>query len=233
MQLSRMTLAEQIALQLFDYIQKDGLKSGEALPSEAHLMTSFEVSRPIVREALRYLEGKGVIDIVNGKGATIRPITGQQFSDYFNLTVHRRDHAFIEMMEVRRALEVESASLAAQRRTLDELRDIGKILAQMQSHLDEFEAYIDGDVEFHLLIAAASHNEILLHVIKSIRTVSRDLMIAGLDRWRDLEADLKRVQQLHEFVYLALEQGDPAAASQAMMRHFDEAVSKLIGSEPD
>ena len=74
--LSRQTLPEQVAENLIDFIASEGLKPGELLPSTAKLSESFGVSRPVVREGLRSLASLGIIEIVNGKGAIVKPIDG-------------------------------------------------------------------------------------------------------------------------------------------------------------
>ncbi len=75
--LSRDTLSDQVARQLLDFIVAHDLKPGARLPSEQTLAQEFQVSRPVIREALRSLAGKSVIDIVNGKGAIIKPLNAQ------------------------------------------------------------------------------------------------------------------------------------------------------------
>jgi GntR family transcriptional regulator, transcriptional repressor for pyruvate dehydrogenase complex len=69
--ISRGTLAEQVTERLLEYIETQRLKPGDLLPSETSLAGSFGVSRPVIREALKNLEGKGVLEIVNGKGAIL------------------------------------------------------------------------------------------------------------------------------------------------------------------
>lgn len=226
MKLNRATLAEQIAESLLEQIRTQGLKSGEPLPSEAQLVVDFDVSRPVIREALKYLEGQGVIEIANGRGAILKPVTGEPLIKYFQMAVHLNQEARIELMEVRRGLEVESATLAAQRRLPDELEKLQEHARMMQEHLFDQQTYIELDVEFHEMIAACSHNEMLFHIIKSIRESSKNLIGEGL-RLREASRDLARVQELHMAIFRAIHAGDPQGAGQAMLQHFNEAVSTL------
>ncbi len=221
--LSRETLAEQIAQRLVQFIESQDLQPGELLPSETKLSEDFGVSRPVVREALKALAAQGVIEIVSGKGAIVRPVDDKLLRLFFRRAI-QFDHAtLIQLMEVRASIEVQSAMLAAQRRTPEELGRILDTVKAMRKHLDNLDAYADLDVEFHLLIASATHNPVLYHLISSIRDSLKDAIMAGLRR-RDTKEQLERVQVLHEMIATAIERGDKHEAGQAMTQHVGEAV---------
>src|SRR5512135_1083989 len=110
------TLADQAADRLLEYIEAQHLKPGDLLPSETSLAGSFGVSRPVIREALKNLEGKGIIEIVNGKGALVKPIDSDPLRLFFQRAMHLEKDAIIDLMEVRKGIEVEAAVLAAGRR---------------------------------------------------------------------------------------------------------------------
>ena len=114
--ITRGTLADQVTDRLLEYIEAQHLQPGDLLPSETSLVTSFGVSRPVIREALKSLEGKGIIEIVNGKGALIRPIDSDPLRLFFRRAMQMEYGTMLELMEVRKGLEVQSAVLAAQRR---------------------------------------------------------------------------------------------------------------------
>ena len=111
--LRRETLADQVARSLQQLIETRPIAPGEPLPSEAQLAATFGVSRPIVREALRTLEATGVIDVANGKGATVKPLTGELLSQFFRQASRIRVATRFDLLEVRKGLEVRSAILAA------------------------------------------------------------------------------------------------------------------------
>ncbi len=228
--LQRETLAEQAAASLLEFIRARDLKPGEALPSETRLTTEFGVSRPIIREALKSLQGKGVIEIVNGKGAIIRSIDGAALRGYFSRAVQVNRDTILELMEVRRGLEVQSAILAATRRTDEELDRMADIVAAMRAHVHDADAYIDLDVALHLLIASASHNAMMFHLVESIREASKDTIREGLRRRRTAE-QLERVQALHEALLAEVRDGHAEGARRAMGTHFDEAVRALMADD--
>src|SRR5512142_1357307 len=114
--LSRGTLAEQVTDNLLSFIEAQHLKPGDLLPSETSLGNSFGVSRPVVREALKNLEGKGIIEIVNGKGALIRPIDSDPLRLFFHGAMQTEICNLRVLIEVRKGREVRAAIVAAQRR---------------------------------------------------------------------------------------------------------------------
>ncbi len=225
--LSRETLPEQIAQSLIEFIRTQDLRPGDLLPSEAKLAGDFRVSRSVVREALKSLAAQGVVEVVSGKGAIVRPVDDKLLRLFFQRVIQFERATLIDLMDVRKPIEVQSASMAAQRRTAEELAYIAETVVSMREHLNDLETYIDLDVEFHLLIASATHNTIMYHLINSIRDPLKDVIREGLRR-RDTTEQLERVQRLHEAILAAIEHGDASEAGQAMAQHFDEAVTALV-----
>src|SRR5688572_30719199 len=98
--LNRTTLVEQVARNLVEFIESSHLIPGDTLPSTTKLATNFGVSRPVVREALKFLEAKGVIEISNGKKPTVKPITTELLLGFFDRIVKVEHKALREFMEV-------------------------------------------------------------------------------------------------------------------------------------
>jgi DNA-binding FadR family transcriptional regulator len=228
--LHRETLAERAATSLMEFVRAQDLKPGDVLPSASRLALEFGVSRPVIREALKSLQGQGVIEVINGRGAIVRSIDSSILLVFFARAMQVDRDSIIELMEVRKGIEVEGAILAAQRRTPEELARLAATVAQMHRCLHDPDAYIELDVALHLLIASASHNRMLYHLVESIREALKDSVREGLRRRRTGE-QLERVQVLHEALLTELERGDPERAGRAMALHFDEAVMALIGDD--
>lgn len=221
--LSRETLSDQIAKQLMDYIVATDLQPGDLLPSENKLADNFGVSRSVVREAMRSMAAQGVIEVVSGKGAIVRPVDDSLLLIFFQRAIDVGQGSGVELIEIRKPLEVQSAMLAAQRRTPEEAASILQTVARMGHQLDNLENYAELDVKFHLLIAAAAHNQLLYHLISSIRTLLHDVVLTGLQR-RERREQLERIQTIHQTIAQAIDQGDPATAGNTMTIHFDEAI---------
>ncbi len=227
--ITRETLSEQVTERLMEYIAAQQLKAGDLLPSETSLGNSFGVSRPVIREALKNLEGKGILEIVNGKGAIIRPIDSIPLRMFFQRAMQMEQHPILELMEVRRGLEVQAAELAARRRTERDLQAMRRIVHLMRENLDNLDAFTQLDVEFHLQVASASHNAILVYLVESIRDALRNTISAGL-KSRGPALKVEAIQRTHESLLETLENSDPQAAMQAMLMHFDEAIAALSSS---
>lgn len=225
--LIRGTLAEQVTDQLLEYIETQHLRPGDLLPSESSLAKSFGVSRPVVREALKSLEGKGVIEIVNGKGALVRPIDSDPLRLFFQRAMQMEYSTIVELMEIRRGLETQAAALAARRRETQDLDAIRKIVEKMRGSMQDLDAYTRLDVEFHLAVAAASHNAMLVYLIQSIRDVLRSTIMAGLQS-RGSELHVESIQQTHEMLYQMVAKGSVDESVQAMAQHFDEAIAAMM-----
>ena len=224
--LSRETLSDQIARQLMDYIVTTDLQPGDLLPGEIKLAEDFGVSRSVVREAMRSMAAQGAIEVVSGKGAIVRPVDDSLLRIFFQRAIDVGQGSYVELMEIRKPLEMQSATLAALRRTSPEAEEILAAVGAMGHQLDNLEAYAELDVAFHLLVAKASHNQLLYHLISSIRALLRDVVLAGLQR-RERREQLERIQAVHETIAAAIEQGDSVAAGDTMAIHFDEAMQFL------
>jgi GntR family transcriptional regulator, transcriptional repressor for pyruvate dehydrogenase complex len=225
--LSRETLAEQAARNLIAFIESQGLKPGKLLPPESQLAADFGVSRPIIREALKSLEGKGIVEVVSGKGAVVKPLDSQTLQLFFQRAIQIEHETIIDLMELRKGIEVQSAALAAVRRTPDDLARLVEIVAEMRRNLRIPDAYVELDVAFHRLIASMTHNAMIYHLVGAIRDAIKETLHESLLR-RQTDEQLERVQMGHEAILNSLEHGDAAAAELAMAAHFDEAVMSLI-----
>ena len=228
--ITRGTLADQVTERLQEYIEGQHLKPGDLLPSETSLASSFGVSRPVIREALKNLEGKGVIEIVNGKGALVRPIDSHPLRLFFHRAMQMERGTILELMDVRTGLEVQAAILAAQRRDEKDLQSIRKVVQAMRDNMNDLDTYTRLDVEFHLSIAAASHNTMMVYLVESIRDALRTTVSAGLLS-RGSALELESIQRSHELLLETLVKGDVEGSMHAMQHHFDEAISAMVKSQ--
>jgi DNA-binding FadR family transcriptional regulator len=226
--LNRITLVEQVAEGLMQLIEANKLEPGDSLLSTTSLVSHFGVSRPVVREALKLLEAKGVIEVANGKKPTVKPISTEPLLGFFDRIVKiEHEAALKEFMEVRQGLEIQSARLAAERRKPEHVEQLKEIVQAMGQNLDDFEAFVELDVGVHLLIAEASHNTMLLRLIKSIRETLRTTVWEGYRR--RTKAQIEYTQQLHETIVAGIEEGDPEKAGEAMANHFKDAIFLIWG----
>ena len=159
----RRSAAADVQTQLQSLIERGHFKQNERLPSEIELARSFGVSRPVVREALMSLQALGLTASQTGKGTFV-------ISDRVRapLLIGRYSPAHIK--EVRRALEIPSAEFAAVRRTDHDVGQLAALLARMED-ADDPAKRNKLDADFHVAIAAASGNALIVKLIEDMRTI--------------------------------------------------------------
>jgi GntR family transcriptional repressor for pyruvate dehydrogenase complex len=230
--LRRDTLSERVEAALLAYIQDNDLKPGAMLPPEATLTAQLGVSRAVVREALKALQGRGTLQIVNGKGAMVRPSDPRTLHLYFSREVQFRTEAMVELMEIRRGLEAECARLAAARHTPEELARLEETVSAMRARLHDPDAYTDLDLSLHLLISAASHNTLLSQLVESMRAALKEGIREGL-RLRRTDGQLAMMQEAHERIVAAIGRHDDEEAGRQMAQHLHRAIATISGDLGD
>ena len=226
---SRGSLPEEIVQRLVNLIIEQGLRPGDRLPSERELMGRLAVGRSTLREALKTLVAFGIIDVAMGSGMFVGESDCSLLTRPLSWRLLMGERSARDVVEARRLVEVELAGLAATRATGPELDAIAEKLALMQARLGDADAFVRHDVEFHLAIARAGHNQVLYHVLDALQ---HSLRLWFVEAYRQIEADLgaerrSALIRWHESIYTAIRSRDPDEARQAMARHVDDAVGWL------
>ena len=231
--LNRQTLADQIAQRILNRAVASGVRPGDALPGETVLAAQFAVSRSAIREALKWLSGRGYIQIMNGRSARVQALDDGNLRAYFSHALHVEGVPFAELMEARKSIEIQSATLAAQRRTQSQVNELFEVIIQMRAELDKHhsDAYVDLDVDLHMQIARAAHNVVVQHLISAIRGTLNVAVHESLYR-RRTRVQLMRVHELHEAIVSEIRLGNADGAGRAMQIHFDEALAFLYRDRP-
>lgn len=219
--LKSLTLVDQASNQLISYIEANDLRAGDSLPSIAQLAETFGASRAVIRESLKSLEAQGVIEICNGRRAKVRPISGEPLFNYFRRFLKVDDNAAWEFTEIRVALEHQCINLAIERGSDAELSSLNTLVNKMRENMNSAEDFAELDVQFHLMIAHATHNRTMVHLLESLRGAIRDAIREGLKK-RLTPEQMEKVQLDHEKLVAAMLQRDQVAAQKALSNHFDE-----------
>ena len=197
------------------------LRAGDRLPGERELARQFDVSRPILRDALKTLEARGLMVTRHGGGTHVADVIGEVFSKpVMELIVNHRKAA-ADYLEYRREIEGLAAEYAARRATSEDLALLDRIMGRMEvaHQRADFREEAEIDVEFHHAVGECAHNIILLHTLRSCYKLLTDgvfqnrLVVFALPAARDA------LLEQHRAIHRAVVVGDPTAARQAAMDH--------------
>ena len=230
-------MSEKVADALVSYILESALKPGDRLPSERELGERFNVSRTVVREAVRSVIGKGLIQSHSGARLTVSAVATKEVSDVLNLFLHSRTggdeeagaKAMRDLHEVRSMIETQIAHLAAERATDEE---IAAIAARADDLLNatSHEMQISADENFHRMIAKATHNDFYLMLLDSLVVPLRELRNATLK----LKKGRPDAAAAHALILSKIAAHDADGARAAMKRHIEEsgmAIEQIVAKQ--
>jgi GntR family transcriptional regulator, transcriptional repressor for pyruvate dehydrogenase complex len=220
--ISRQKTYEIVADRLLALISSRHLGPGDVIPSERELVQLYRVGRSSIREALRMLESRGVIRSTgNGSFAVAEFGNTLNNSLDFLLSVDEADYG--ELFEVRRILEGEAAALAASRRDDDDVARIEAEIAAMEAGLGSEEGFIMADLRFHLTIAEASGNRLIVHLMEAIRS----LLQRSLSSAYHIPGSPEGAVVLHRLILEAIAAGRPEDARQRMQEHVSRVEREI------
>jgi GntR family transcriptional repressor for pyruvate dehydrogenase complex len=209
-------LYEQIVQQIEDSILKGELTEGSQLPAERELAEQFGVSRTAVREAIKALQEKGLVDAFPGRGTFVTNGTSNSMRRSLDRIIKTGDRdGSTYLVEVREILEPEIAGLAASRADYEDLEAMREAVETMDSAEPDSDAFVEADLDFHLALAEAAANPIVLSLIDSIVGLLREQRV----RISLVEGSPQRGQRYHRSILEAIERHDPQAARAAMQAH--------------
>lgn len=212
-------LYEQIVQQIEESIVKGDLKPGDQLPAERDLAQRFGVSRTAVREAVKALREKGLVEAYSGRGTFITDGTTQAVRQSLDLMVKiGQSEGSSQLAEVRAILEPEIAALAAQRIQESELATMREAVAVMDRSNQDPQAYIEADLDFHLALAEGADNPMILSLLDPIVGLLREQRL----RIFQVPGGPQRGQVHHKRILEAVERHDPEAAREAMRLHLSQ-----------
>src|ERR1700687_2740806 len=220
-------LYEQIVQQVEDSILKGQLKPGDQLPAERDLAQRFGVSRTAVREAVKTLREKGLVEAYSGRGTFVTNGTSQAIRQSLDLMIRiNQQEGSANLAELRLVLEPEIAGLAAPRIEEQLLSTMREAVAVMDRNLHDPDAYVEADLDFHLALAEAVGNPLILSLLDSIVGLLREQR----SRIFDVQGGPERGQFHHKRILAAVEHRDSEAAREAMRAHLKQVLSDSSAS---
>ncbi len=212
-------LYEQIVQQIEASVLNGNLKPGDQLPAERELAQQLGVSRTAVREAVKALREKGLVEAYSGRGTFITDGTTHAARQSFDLMVKIGQQEGSEhLAELRLILEPGIAAQAATRIKDEDVAALRESVAVMERAQKNPEAYIEADLDFHLALAEAAGNPLILSLIDSIVGLLREQRIKIFN----VEGGPERGQFHHKRILEAMERRDPEMARAAMSDHLEQ-----------
>ena len=215
-------LYEQIVQQIEESVLNGSLKPGDQLPAERDLAQRLGVSRTAVREAVKTLREKGLVEAYSGRGTFITDGTSQAARQSFDLMVkigqQGQQEGLPHLVELRLVLEPGIAAMAAERVTDEDLAAMREAVAVMDRSQKNAESYIEADLDFHLALAEAAGNPLILSLIDSIVGLLREQR----KRIFNVEGGPQRGQFHHNRILEVMECRDPEMARIAMRAHLEQ-----------
>lgn len=215
--------ADDVIGQVEMLILEGVVRPGDRLPGERELARQFEVSRPIVRDALKALEARGLVVTRPGGGTHVADIIGEVFAAPVMDLIAQNRKAAADYLEYRREIECVAAEFAARRATGEDRALLGGIMKRMEeAHArGDFEEEVAIDVEFHNAVGECAHNIVLLHTLRSCYRLLAD----GVFLSRTLIYRMRQAQDVllaqHRAIHDAIVAGDALAARKAARDHID------------
>ena len=211
-------LVDLVIQRVEDWIRKEEFNSGDRLPSTQTMVEDFGVSRSVVREALSKLEALGVVEIRHGKGAYVsRLAVDVLLGQLIRLGEADESHLLPFVWEARKIIETEVASMAARRRSTEDVENLEKALQEMEMQIEAGQLGVEADEAFHMILTQASHNPVLVKMVLGISEILRDSRRASLSPMDRRHTSI----QEHWSILSAVKAQDEAGARLAMQTHIE------------
>jgi DNA-binding FadR family transcriptional regulator len=198
------------------------LSEGELLPPESRLCEIFGVSRSILREAIRALVSKGLVEVKQGHGTFVRLPKIEVAEEALRNYLMTNRFSLVQLMEIRTPIEVEAAGLAAERREEKHISTMEKSLEILNTDSNSVEVYADADETFHKTIIDASNNPLFGIMIRSIMGnlhIGRQLSIRHFG--------IAVVIKEHQAILEAIKNKETIAAATKMKEHMEEYLNRI------
>ena len=217
-------LYEQTAAIIESRITSEEYENGARIPSEQQLGEELGVSRTIIREALKLLKERGLIETRTGSGAYVTKPEARNISEVVSRIVSLDGIDYKDVFDVRTILECEAASLAAKNATEEQISEMQKQLDILSDFSLSHEARAEEDFRYHFLVAKASGNTLLAILAEAIGDVCRNTIVKTNQLMGSAEDSIVR----HAHILESIAAGDSAGARNAAKDHLDESKRRYI-----
>lgn len=224
-------LATQVCRELGRRIVAGHFPEGSLIDDENKLCTRFGVSKSVVREAIKLLVGKGLLEVRRGSGTRVRRRASWNLLDDDVLAWHQgiepKPEFLRQLMDVRQMVEPNAAGWAAKTATTEQIEDIRQAQRKMEQ-ADSIQDFVVADALFHRSVLRAANNEVLI----ALEGVIFSALLSSIKVTNSDPRENKRSLPLHRQVLKAIEARDSEAASSAMREHLADTNERLSGVLP-
>jgi GntR family transcriptional repressor for pyruvate dehydrogenase complex len=227
----RVSLTQAAIDQIKDMIVRGELRPGDRLPKESELAARLNLSRGSLREAVRALSLVRVLEVRQGDGTYVTSLKPELLLESISFFTELQDEeaSLHQILEARRMLEAGTAALAALLASPDELATLERLVDEMPN-LDDVEAFVENDLEFHRVIAVASRNDVVVALLDNLSSrTTRARVWRGLTQSRAYERTVEEHRAIYEA--LAAKRGDIASA--VITAHISSVASWLEHAAED
>lgn len=219
-------LYEEIADRIILQIKEGEFEIDEKLPSIQKLAQDYGVGQASIREALNALRVMGLVEIRHGEGTFVKHIKPKVFSK--EMSVYTKKD-IIDLLEVRKIIEVGAAGRAAVKHSEEDLQNIKDALEQMKLAVHNKEIGEQSDFTFHLAIAKATKNELLAQLLVEVSDKVKTTMKETRKIWIYTETkSIEKLYKEHLEIYEAIKQKDIKLSEEKMLKHLEEVEYVLL-----
>lgn len=224
-QIGRHHLYETVAQEIERMILDETLKIGEKLPPEKIIAEKFGVSRNILREALKTLKERGLVEVKTGDGVYVAKPEMDILKDMVNRLIIFSNITIKDLFEFRLSLEVTACGLASERATEEDIKKLEDIVEIMKNHFEDVDKWAIEELDFHYTIARATKNPLFYSFISPISSLLIDSVFTKGRNQSDAKA---AGIEGHAQIIKAIKNRDKKSAENAMIRHIERSRKVII-----
>lgn len=219
---------EEVAEAIYEKIRSGQLNPGDKLDSVQQLAQNFQVGRSAIREALTALKAMGLVDMKQGEGTFVQEFEKDQITFPLSTAILMNKEDIAELVEVRKIIECGSAAAAAKKRTIQHLEAMEVALVEMKGAQGDGDLGEKADLKFHLAIAEASQNQLLMNLMNQVSGLMGETMRETRRVWLfSKETTVERLYNEHLAIYEAVVDQNEEGARKLMLVHLENVDAIL------
>lgn len=219
---------EEIVDQIRDLVARGDLKPGDRLPSERDLVERLQVSRASIREALSALEMMGLLEIRSGEGTFVRKLRSESVVAPLAWMITMEKGTVLELLEVRKILEVQAVSIAAERADESDLKELLAALEDMRVELSSSASDGSSDHRFHYAVTRATKNKIMIRLMDTISDLMQYMLKSSRSKLYEGKYTPALLFEEHMRIYGAIKAKDSKKAREFMLHHLNGVEEETI-----